>query len=110
MLPEEELERAIGAAEEETDRRRPGAAGCRPCAAAKRSPRQPGSLVRSDSSALAVLDDAGERVIGWLSHRDILRVYDRRLKQDRARQAASSPRLRSPGSPSEPTPRTQPQT
>jgi CIC family chloride channel protein len=51
-----------------------------------------GTLVRTDSSVLAVLDEAGEQVIGWLSHRDILRVYDQRMKQERARQSAGSRR------------------
>jgi CIC family chloride channel protein len=96
VLPEEELERAIGAVEEDATagslaRQAPTLRGGETLAEAT------GSLVRSDSSALAVLDDAGERVVGWLSHRDILRVYDRRLNEDRARQAASSRRLGSLG-------------
>jgi chloride channel protein, CIC family len=42
-----------------------------------------GVLVRTDSSGLAVLDADGGRIVGWLSHRDVLRVYDQRLKQQR---------------------------
>jgi CIC family chloride channel protein len=51
-----------------------------------------GTLVRSDSAGLAVLDEAGERVVGWLSHRDILRVYDRRMKREQARLGAAARR------------------
>jgi CIC family chloride channel protein len=90
VLSEEELEWAIGEGEQDTDagslvRQVPSLRGTETLAEAT------GSLVSSDSSALAVLDADGERVVGWLSHRDILRVYDRRLTEDRARHATASP-------------------
>jgi chloride channel protein, CIC family len=50
-----------------------------------------GTLVRTDSAGLAVLDENGERVVGWLSHRDILRVYDQRMKLERARRGSVKP-------------------
>ncbi len=48
------------------------------------------TLVRTDSAGLAVLDENGERVVGWLSHRDILRVYDQRMKLEQARKGNST--------------------
>jgi CIC family chloride channel protein len=51
-----------------------------------------GTLVRTDSSGLVVLDEAGERVVGWLSHRDILRVYDQRMKLEGARRGGAGRR------------------
>jgi len=46
------------------------------------------TLVKTDSPGLAVLDEKGERVVGWLSHRDVLRVYDQRMKLERARRGS----------------------
>jgi H+/Cl- antiporter ClcA len=56
------------------------------------------TLVKTDSAGLAVLDEKGDRVVGWLSHRDILRVYDQRMKLERARKggAAKPPRNAAP--------------
>jgi CBS domain-containing protein len=34
-------------------------------------------LVRHDSGGLPVLDPVAGRVVGWLSHRDVLAVYAR---------------------------------
>ncbi len=55
-----------------------------------------GTLVRTDSAGLAVLDEKGERVVGWLSHRDILRVYDQRMKLERARLGGTAPTRKTP--------------
>ncbi|MGE5282060.1 MAG: chloride channel protein [Chloroflexota bacterium] len=83
LLPEEEVERAVEDGEEadagELARNLPTLRGGESLAEAT------SALVRSDSSGLAVLDQEGERIVGWLSHRDILRVYDRRLSKDGAR-------------------------
>jgi chloride channel protein, CIC family len=55
------------------------------------------TLVKSESAGLAVLDEKGERVVGWLSHRDILRVYDQRMKLERARRGGGgSPKRQTP--------------
>jgi chloride channel protein, CIC family len=40
-----------------------------------------GALVRHESPGLAVLDHTGGRVIGWLTHRDVLRAYSERLER-----------------------------
>ncbi len=105
ILPDEEVERAIGEGEEANAgalaRQLPALRGGETLAEAT------GALVRSESSGLAVLDDEGERVIGWLSHRDILRVYDRRLNEDRAKHEQTSRRLRSLAKPPGPAPDTQ---
>ena len=55
-----------------------------------------GTLVKTDSAGLAVLDEKGDRVVGWLSHRDILRVYDQRMKMERARKGSARPQPRTP--------------
>ncbi len=55
-----------------------------------------GTLVKTDSAGLAVLDEKGDRVVGWLSHRDILRVYDQRMKMERARKGGARPQRRTP--------------
>ncbi len=91
VLPEDELEQAIGEGVPDVDagslaRLLPTLRGGESLAEAT------GTLVRTDSPGLAVLDETGERVVGWLSHRDILRVYDRRMKQDRAQQSRTSHR------------------
>ncbi|HKX18946.1 MAG TPA: chloride channel protein [bacterium] len=49
------------------------------------SPRQSleqalGLLVRHDASGLPVLDPDARRVIGWVTHRDVLRAYNERLE------------------------------
>jgi len=57
------------------------------------------TLVKTESAGLAVLDEKGERVVGWLSHRDILRVYDQRMKVERARRGGGDegrPRRQTP--------------
>ncbi len=82
VLAEEELEQALHGDSEETDagslaRQLPSLRGGESLAEAT------GTLVRTDSPGLAVLDESGDRVIGWLSHRDILRVYHRRLRKER---------------------------
>jgi len=40
-----------------------------------------GLLVRHETSGLPVLDPDGRCVIGWLTHRDVLRAYNERLEQ-----------------------------
>ncbi len=91
VLPQDELEQAI----------REGADGAEAGDLARQLPtlrtneslaEAAGTLVQADSPGLAVLDETGERVVGWLSHRDILRVYDQRMRQDRARHDAASRR------------------
>jgi CIC family chloride channel protein len=49
-----------------------------------------GLLVRHDVSGLPVLSPNGGRVIGWLTHRDVLRAYNERLERGvtQAEQAA----------------------
>jgi CIC family chloride channel protein len=90
VLPEDELERAIGegaeASAESLVRQLPTLDPRESLAEAT------GTLVRSDSAGLAVLDEAGERVVGWLSHRDILRVYDQRMKREQARLGGAASR------------------
>ncbi len=62
-----------------------------------------GTLVQTDSSGLAVLDPDSARIVGWLSHRDILRVYDQRLKQQRAGSAAGTEPRKGSGRPPSPS-------
>jgi chloride channel protein, CIC family len=90
VLPEDELEQAIG------ERMEPDAA-----ALVRQLPtldtgetlaEATAALVRADSPGLAVLDQSGERVVGWLSHRDVLRVYDQRMKREGARRSAAERR------------------
>ena len=50
------------------------------------SPRQSleqalGLLVRHDASGLPVLDPDARRVVGWVTHRDVLRAYNERLER-----------------------------
>ena len=40
-----------------------------------------GLLVRHDASGLPVLDPDARRVIGWVTHRDVLRAYNERLER-----------------------------
>jgi len=40
-----------------------------------------GLLVRHEASGLPVLSPTGGRVVGWLTHRDVLRAYNERLEQ-----------------------------
>lgn len=54
------------------------------------------TLVKTESAGLAVLDEKGERVVGWLAHRDILRVYDQRMKLERARRGGARPQQKAP--------------
>jgi CIC family chloride channel protein len=53
-----------------------------------------GVLVRSDVTGLPVLDGEGRAVVGWLTHRDVLRLYNARLEQSvvRAEQRGGPPR------------------
>ena len=57
-----------------------------------------GLLVRHETSGLPVLDPDARRVIGWVTHRDVLRAYNERLEQGVAqverqtRAAAPAPR------------------
>lgn len=44
-----------------------------------------GLLVRSDAAGLPVLDADGRAIIGWLTHRDVLRLYNERLEQSMVR-------------------------
>jgi CIC family chloride channel protein len=44
-----------------------------------------GLLVRSDAPGLPVLDGDGRAVIGWLTHRDVLRLYNERLEESMLR-------------------------
>lgn len=44
-----------------------------------------GLLVRSDAAGLPVLEADGRAVIGWLTHRDVLRLYNERLEQSMVR-------------------------
>jgi chloride channel protein, CIC family len=55
-----------------------------------------GALVRHESPGLPVLDHDGGRVIGWLTHRDVLQAYSERLERgiahvERRTKAASPP-------------------
>ena len=84
VLLDDELEQALGEEDEESDagslmRQLPTLTPTESLAEAT------ATLVKSESAGLAVLDEKGERVVGWLSHRDILRVYDQRMKLERAR-------------------------
>jgi CIC family chloride channel protein len=97
VLPEDELEQAMGERVPEADaaslvRQLPTLDTGESLAEAA------GTLVRADSSGLAVLDDSGERVVGWLSHRDVLRVYDQRMKREGAGRRRAA---RRPGDPQE---------
>ncbi len=86
VLPEDELEQAIGEGLE------PDAASLvrqlPALDAGETLAEATGRLVHSDSPGLAVLDRSGQRVVGWLSHRDVLRVYDQRMKREQARRSA----------------------
>ncbi len=80
VLPEDELEQAIG---EEMEPAAESLVRQLPTLGTRESLAEAtGILVRSDSAGLAVLDEAGEQVVGWLSHRDILRIYDQRMKSE----------------------------
>ncbi len=88
VLLDDELEQALGEEDEESDagalmRQLPTLTPTESLAEAT------ATLVKSESAGLAVLDEKGERVVGWLSHRDILRVYDQRMKLERARRGGS---------------------
>jgi chloride channel protein, CIC family len=90
VLLDDELEQALGGEAGEADagslaRRLPTLTPTESLAEAT------ATLVRTDSAGLAVLDERGERVVGWLSHRDVLRVYDQQMKVDRARHDAPPP-------------------
>ncbi len=43
-----------------------------------------GSLLHDGTSGVAVIDGAGDQVVGWLTHRDVLRAYGERLGVRRA--------------------------
>jgi CIC family chloride channel protein len=90
VLPEDELEQAIGEGmkpnAESLVRQLPTLDTGESLAEAA------GTLVRSDSPGLAVLDESGERVVGWLSHRDVLRVYDQRMKGEGAYRSTAAGR------------------
>jgi chloride channel protein, CIC family len=87
VLPEDELEQAIG---EEIEPAAEALVRQLPTLGTRESLAEAtGILVRSDSAGLAVLDEAGEQVVGWLSHRDILRLYDQRMKREQARRGAT---------------------
>ncbi len=95
VLLEDELERALSEEGEEVDaaalaRRLPALTPTESLAEAT------ATLVKSDSAGLAVLGQDGESVVGWLSHRDILRVYDQRMQLERARRESAMPRKRAP--------------
>lgn len=95
VLLDDELEQALGDEDEESDagslaRQLPTLTQTETLAEAT------ATLVKTDSAGLAVLDEKGERVVGWLSHRDILRVYDQRMKLERARRGGAPPRPRAP--------------
>jgi chloride channel protein, CIC family len=54
-----------------------------------------GQLVRHEASGLPVVDLTDRRVIGWVTHRDVLRAYNERLEQgvaEVASRAAALPR------------------
>jgi CIC family chloride channel protein len=89
VLPPDELEQAI---REGPDEARAGdlARQLPTLRASESLAEAAGTLVRTDSPGLAVLDEAGERVVGWLSHRDILRAYDQRIREDRSRHGVAS--------------------
>jgi Trk K+ transport system NAD-binding subunit len=80
------LDATAGALAQESPTLRPG-----------QSLEQPlGALVRHESPGLPVLDQDGGRVIGWLTHRDVLRAYSERLERsiahvERRTKAASPP-------------------
>jgi len=96
VLLDDELEQALGEEDEESDagslmRQLPTLTPTESLAEAT------ATLVKSESAGLAVLDEKGERVVGWLSHRDILRVYDQRMKLERARRGGTgSPKRQTP--------------
>ena len=96
VLLDDELEQALGEEDEESDagslmRQLPTLTATESLAEAT------ATLVKSESAGLAVLDEKGERVVGWLSHRDILRVYDQRMKLERARRGGGgSPQKQTP--------------
>jgi chloride channel protein, CIC family len=95
VLLDDELEQALGEEDEESDaealaRQLPTLTLTESLAEAT------ATLVRTDSAGLAVLDEEGERVVGWLSHRDILRVYDQRMKLERARRGGVRPQSQNP--------------
>jgi len=90
VLLDDELEQALAGEDEEPDagslaRRLPTLTPTESLAEAT------AILVRSEGAGLAVLDEKGERVVGWLAHRDILRVYDQRMKLERARRGGAGP-------------------
>jgi CIC family chloride channel protein len=88
VLPQDQLEQAIGEEMEpvaESLVRQLPTLGTRESLA-----EATGTLVRSDSAGLAVLDEAGEHVVGWLSHRDILRIYDQRMKREQPGRGGSA--------------------
>jgi chloride channel protein, CIC family len=92
VLPEDELEQAIG---EEIEPAAEALVRQLPTLGRRESLAEAtGMLVRSDSAGLAVLDEAGEQVVGWLSHRDILRVYDQRMKREQTRRGGPGQRPR----------------
>ena len=95
VLLDDELEQALGEEDEESHagslmRQLPTLTATESLAEAT------ATLVKSESAGLAVLDEKGERVVGWLSHRDILRVYDQRMKLERARRGGGSPKRQAP--------------
>jgi len=96
VLLDDELEQALGEEDEESDagslmRQLPTLTPTESLAEAT------ATLVKSEGAGLAVLDEKGERVVGWLSHRDILRVYDQRMKLERARRGdTGSPNRQTP--------------
>jgi CIC family chloride channel protein len=95
VLLDDELEQALGEEDEESHagsliRQLPTLTATESLAEAT------ATLVKSESAGLAVLDEKGERVVGWLSHRDILRVYDQRMKLERARRGGGSPQRQTP--------------
>ena len=49
-------------------------------------------LMQSDDAGLPVLDSEGRLVIGWLTHRDVLRLYHRRAEGMRGASAGKAPR------------------
>jgi CIC family chloride channel protein len=49
------------------------------------------ALIGHEGSGLPVLSVNGQRVIGWLNHRDVLRAYSSRLRVGAERAAAAAP-------------------
>ena len=43
------------------------------------------ALASAEDEGLPILDAQGENVVGWLTHRHLLRAYHARLEQDTER-------------------------